>query len=93
MFFPAVKDPNEVKDYALDWYAMVAPDDDSIINSSWTVESGEGLVIDSSSYTSTLTTVWLSAGESGVTYELINRVTTEGGRTYDQSVKLRCRKK
>jgi len=88
--WPAPKDPDEVKDYGLNWAAVLV--DDTIASSSWTITVGSGLTIDSSSYDDTSTTVWLSSGTIGG-YELLNRVTTAGGRTYDQTVKLRVRSK
>lgn len=86
-----VKDPDEVKDYSLDWSALLV--DDTISTSMWTLASGVGLTIGASSNTDTLSTVWLSAGTAGVNYELLNRVVTTGGRTYDQTVKLKVRVK
>ncbi|RVO10975.1 hypothetical protein CN102_04835 [Sinorhizobium meliloti] len=86
-----VKDPDEVKDYSLDWSALLV--DDMISTSTWTLASGEGLTIGANSNTDTLSTVWLSAGTAGVNYELLNRVVTTGGRTYDQTVKLKVRVK
>ncbi|MDX0654222.1 hypothetical protein GOL39_18295 [Sinorhizobium medicae] len=86
-----VKDPDEVKDYSLDWSALLV--DDTISASTWTLASGVGLTIGASSNTDTLSTVWLSGGTAGVNYELLNRVVTTGGRTYDQTVKLKVRVK
>lgn len=86
-----VKDPDEVKDYSLDWSALLV--DDTISTSTWTLASGAGLTIGSNSNTDTLSTVWLSGGTAGVNYELLNRVVTTGGRTYDQTVKLKVRVK
>lgn len=89
--WPAVKDPDEIKDYRLDWTDLL--DGDTISQSVWSVASGTGLVIDSQSTTATTTTLWMSAGALGETYDLLNRVTTAGGRTYDQTVKLKVRAK
>ncbi|WP_425347612.1 hypothetical protein [Sinorhizobium mexicanum] len=38
-------------------------------------------------------TVWLSSGTDGTNYSLVNRVVTAGGRTYDQTVRLKVRAK
>jgi predicted alpha/beta-hydrolase family hydrolase len=89
----AVKDPDEVKDYSIDWSAMLSADSDTIETSSWVVASGAGLSIDSSSNTDTAATVWLSGGTAAVTYELRNRVITTGGRTYDQTIRLKVKNK
>lgn len=93
------KDPNEVLDYVLNW-ATRLDSGDTIATSVWSlvpaITSGVGddlLVIDSESETTTTTTVWLSAGTDGQQYELLNRVTTVGGRTFDQTVRIRVKAK
>lgn len=90
------KDPDEVLDYQLDW---ADPDDprlevgETLLTSVWSVPTGD-VVVDSSDYVATgLSTVWLSGGTAGSKCVLLNRVTTSGGRTYDQSVVLRIRDK
>ncbi|WP_042777807.1 hypothetical protein [Sinorhizobium fredii] len=90
--WPAVKDPNIVKDYSLDWSDLLGSSD-TITSSTWTIADGSGLTIDSSSNTTTATTVWLSAGTDVTNYSLLNRVVTAGGRTYDQTVRLKVRAK
>ncbi|MDX0965361.1 hypothetical protein GOL41_17340 [Sinorhizobium medicae] len=90
--WPAIKDPDEVKDYSLDWSALLRASD-TITSSTWTVGEGDGLTIDSDSATTTATTIWLSAGTAGTNYSLVNRVVTAGGRTYDQTVRLKVRAK
>lgn len=88
----AVKDPDEVKDYAINWEPLLGTDD-TIAASAWSIADGDGsLQIDADSFTDTVATVWLSGGAVG-NYEVLNRVTTTGGRTYDQTCKLRCRAK
>jgi len=85
------KDPDEVLDYQLDWTARL--DGDTISSSSWAVASGSGLTIDSDSETTTLTTVWLSAGTEGTTYTLTNTIVTAASRTMEQSVRIRIKEK
>ncbi|ODT22223.1 MAG: hypothetical protein ABS35_15340 [Kaistia sp. SCN 65-12] len=85
----APKDPDDIKDYELDWTARLPGD--TISASTWSVAVGVGLVIDSSSFTNTVTKVWFSSGTAGITYELLNRVETAGGRTYDQTMKLKVK--
>jgi hypothetical protein len=87
----ALKDPDEIKDYSLDW-SEVLEGGDTLIDSEWTVTSGDNLTIVSQPYTSTHSIVWLSGGETG-TYHLLNRVETFGGRIYDQTVKLKVKSK
>lgn len=81
------KDPDEVKDYAVDWTARLAGD--TITTSTWIVP--DGIVKDSDTNTTTDTTIWLSGGTLGTTYEFVNRVQTAGGRVYDQTCKLKCK--
>lgn len=93
MTWEAVKDPDDVKDYSLSWAAELAANSDTINTSTWTVEVGSGLTINSTSKSDTTTTLWLSGGTANVTYELLNRITTAGGRTLDQTMKLKCKNK
>jgi hypothetical protein len=83
------KDPNEVLDYAIDWSQRLAGD--IIDTSTFTVPTG--IVMNSQSKTNTMTTVWLSGGSEGVSYDILNRIVTNGGRTMDQTVELRVKSK
>ena len=89
----APKDPDEVLDYMVDWQ----DDDDpcleageTISTSTFTIVTGT-VVIDSQSNTDTTATVWLSGGAVGERCDVLNRVTTSEGRTYDHTAKLRIR--
>ena len=77
------KDPDEVKDYQLDWGSRRLADSETISTSTWIVPSG--ITKDSDTDTDTTTTIWLSGGTAGVEYRLTNRVVTSQGRTYDWS--------
>jgi hypothetical protein len=79
------KDPDEVLDYGIDWASRL--DTDTIATSTWIVPDGITQTDDSN--TTTATTIWLSGGTLGEAYVFTNRVTTAGGRTMDQSVKLK----
>lgn len=78
------KDPDEILDYNLNWLDRLAGD--TITGSTWIVPTG--LVEDSSSFQDTSTEIWLSGGVLGEKYGVQNRVTTAGGRTFDQTVTL-----
>jgi hypothetical protein len=97
------KDPDEIFDFDIDWTQRrfseeeqapfnagrdVDPDD-AIATSVFSLPAGWPVAI-SSSYTGTATKVWLSGGAEYQTYLIQNRITTVGGRTMDQAVKLRC---
>jgi len=91
------KDSDEVLDYVVDW-TLRLESGDTISTSTWEFadtagESPPDLTIDSETETAALATVWLSGGTEGLTYELTNRIVTAGGRTMDQTVKLKIRAK
>lgn len=83
----APKDPDEVKDYGINWATLLSTD--TIATSTWTVP--DEITMDSDSHTTTATTVWLSGGTAGESYSLLNRIVTAGGRTYDRTVKLKMK--
>lgn len=80
--------PGEEKDYSLDWEDKVEGDD-AINSSTWVVP--EGLSEEGSTYLNKSTTVWLTTSVTEGNFELINTVTTTGGRTYEQTARLRVR--
>lgn len=81
------KDPDEILDYDLDWTDRLAGD--TIATSAWTLADGVGLTVGTISNTTRITKVWLSGGTLAASYTLLNRITTAGGRTMDQSVKIK----
>jgi hypothetical protein len=83
------KDPDEILDYQVDWTDRLG--EDTIATSAFTVPAG--LTKDSESSTDTAATVWLSGGTLAASYEILNRITTAGGRTMDQTVKIRIKAK
>lgn len=85
--WPRTKDPDDVLDYSINWARELAGD--TISTSTWTVPSGltEGI----STKTDTETTVWLSSGTDGSSYDVKNRITTSSGRTMDQTVTLKVK--
>lgn len=85
------KDPQDVDSFGIDWSERLSATSDTISTSDWIVPSG--ITEDSASNTTTTTTIWLSGGTDGEDYEIVNRIVTVGGRTLDQTVKLRVRTK
>ncbi|KZK99134.1 hypothetical protein [Pseudovibrio sp. Ad26] len=83
----APKDPDDVKDYKLDWSARLG-DMEEITSSEWLVPLG--VTKGSDSHTQHVVTIWLRDGTAGEKYRITNRVQTSQGRTYDQSVVLHC---
>lgn len=84
------KDPEAVLDYQIDWTLWL--DSDTITASEWS-SSNTNIVIDSNSFTTLKTTVWLSGGvlsESGI---ITNHITTTSGREDDRSIKIKIKAK
>lgn len=84
------KDPDEVLDYLVDWSARLSVGD-AIASSTWIVPAG--IVKDSDSFNDTTTTIWLSGGTVGTTYDITNRITTDGARVMDQTMRLKLKAK
>lgn len=92
MAFPkwSDKDPDEILDYNIDWSARLTSPD-VITSSQWFVP--DGITSENEDMSDTSTTIWLSAGELGDKYELLNRIITVEGRTMDQTVTLKIKTK
>lgn len=86
-----LKDPAAVLDYELDWSTWLATVSDTIATSTWTADTG--ITVDDESNTTTTATVWLSGGTAGVTYSLVNRITTAGGRTDERTITVAVRER
>jgi hypothetical protein len=90
--FAIYKDPNAVLDYRFDWQGddpgPWLADAETISTSTWTVPTG--ITKDSDSKTDTTATIWLSGGTAGVTYDVVNRITTSAGRTEDRTLQVVC---
>lgn len=79
------KDPDAVLDYGFDWTSWL--DGDTISTSAWSADAG--ITVDSDSNNTTSTTVWLSGGTAGTTYEVTNQITTAAGRTDDRTIRIK----
>ena len=79
-----IKDPDATLDYIIDWSDWLGTD--TISASTWTVPGG--ITKESDSNTTTTSTIWLSGGAMGTIYEVINHITTLGGRENDHTLKI-----
>lgn len=84
------KDPDERVDYGINWRFR---DDDEIVSSTWTVQTGLTKVADPVTgivdpFTSTSTTVWVTGGTAGSSYTALNRITTLKGRIRDKTITI-----
>lgn len=84
MFLAPSKDPSAILDYGFEWADWL--DGDTISTSSWAV-SPAGLTASPNTKTPATTTVWLSGGTAGSTYQLTNTIVTAAGRS-DQRTML-----
>lgn len=79
-------DPNDSKDYSIDWSQWL-PSGDKIIASVWSAPSA--ITISVSSFTDTVSTVWLTGGgQAGSILEIQNKITTAQGRVCARTVTL-----
>ena len=83
------KDPDATLDYQINWAAWL--EDEDIITDSSFVSNSDNITVDSSSFTDTTSTVWLSGGQAGSSYEITNRITTALGRVDDRTIKIKCK--
>lgn len=81
-----IKDPNAIEDYSITWTKHLAASE-TIATSTFTVPTGLTKV--SESNTTTQSIVQLSGGTLHVEYLVINHVTTNQGRQFDQTVIVR----
>ena len=85
-------DPQETIDYSIDWSGDLGVD--TINTSTWTFDANnaDGLLVKSNpTRTATTTTIWLSAGTSGVAYGIRNTIVTTGARTFERTAKITVR--
>lgn len=80
-----VKDPSARLDYTIDWAAWLAPDSDSITAASVPAPP-DGLTVESTTWTATLTTLWISGGTAGSSYDVTVRIETASGRIDERTI-------
>ena len=82
-----LKDPDAVLDYMFDWSSWLQSGE--TISTS-TMTASTGITVDSDVATTTTTTVWLSGGTAGETYEVTNHITTSNSRAEDRTITIVC---
>lgn len=76
------KDPGAVLDYGFDWSEWLESGE-TITDSSWTVP--DGLTQEAIDQNDTTTTIRLSGGTAGQTYQITNHVTTSDSQEDERS--------
>lgn len=88
------KDPSDVKDYAIDWGAVLTAEGEvGIATSAWATSDPVGLDIDDDDVIGTKAVVWVSGGVAGTTYALTNTIVTSSGtpRTHERTISIPCK--
>jgi|11_taG_2_1085331.scaffolds.fasta_scaffold28574_2 hypothetical protein len=90
------KAPDEILDFTIQYQLSNAAGDylfrnsaDTISSSTWIVPAG--ITQTKAQNTGLSTTIWLSGGSLGNTYELVNKITTTGGRTKQRTIRVRIK--
>lgn len=78
-----VLDPHAILDVAVQWSGWLE-DGDAIATSTWL--SPDGLTTTNPSLVDAKAIVWVSGGQVGQTYRIVNRVTTTAGRVDDRTL-------
>jgi hypothetical protein len=82
------KDPDALLDYEFDWGAWLPPGDTI---AAITMTADAGIVVESSTFTDTTATVWLSGGTELEIYTITNHITTADGREEDMTIEIQIR--
>lgn len=86
--FPQIeKDVDDILDYPLSFATWLADIEDTI--DSATVIVPTGITLFDTEYTTTHVIGWLSGGTAGVIYPVVYRIVTAGGRTKDQTIRVK----
>lgn len=84
------KDPSENLDYQVSWADWLATGE-SIVTSTWTVETG--LTAGTTSASSTVATIWLSGGTNGDIYNITNHIISSASRTGDRTFSIEIKER
>jgi hypothetical protein len=93
------KDPSDLKDYAIEWSAVLTGESETAITTStWSVSDPTGLTVLSASphapyiASNTKAVVWVSGGVAGTRYSLTNTIVTSGAtpRTHQRTIIIPC---
>lgn len=80
------KDVSDVVSYTMTWTSTLAT---SETISTSTMTPASGLTKDSESNTTTAATIFVSGGTDGIAYDVVNTITTNQGRTYQRTFKVK----
>lgn len=79
------KVPQATLDYGSDWTAWLG--EDTISESTWQIEPA-GLIAEEESDDGKITVIWATGGTVGITYKMVNDITTVEGRRDQRAIYL-----
>jgi hypothetical protein len=79
-------DPNDDERYYVDWSPDLE-DGETITASTWT--ESDGLTVHDDDFDDTVTSTWITGGQSGAYYELVNQIETSTGETVEAHIHVR----
>ncbi|OIO56708.1 MAG: hypothetical protein COX57_04400 [Alphaproteobacteria bacterium CG_4_10_14_0_2_um_filter_63_37] len=85
------KDPASLLDYSVDWSKWLADQGDILASSVFTIKgpaASPSALVSTQQHIDTATgrtLVWLSGGSSGEVYQVVNAITTAGGRRTERT--------
>lgn len=84
--FTDTKDPDSVVKHTIDWSAELAltSPNDTILTSTWYPDAG--ITLSGGTNSTTSTSIIMSGGYVGRYANITNRITTNGGFTYDATI-------
>lgn len=99
--FSAVKSPDAVLDYKIDWAALAngsgssdwLQSGETISSYTATADSGMTINSDSKSDSDTSIVLWLSGGVVSRSYPVVCQIVTSAGRTDERTLLARCRER
>lgn len=80
------KDPDATLDYVVDWNEWL--DGDTISDMDYIADDGITVETGRCSFDTATSTLWLSGGTAGQTYDVVCRVTTALGRVDDRTIRF-----
>lgn len=81
-----LKDPDATLDWIFDWSQWLGATE--TISAS-VMTASPGIVLDSSSFSVSTATAWVSGGSEGRVYQVSNKITTDQGRIDERSITIR----
>jgi len=82
------KDPAADKDYSINWNAFLK-EGESVTQSTWTAPAA--LTLTGESIANGICSVWIAGGVTGVTYNIVNKITTNRGLVDERTIQLRVK--